>query len=67
MNDIKKIIQNIKTELGGEDVQDKAVAIALGMTPNHISLHKRRDSIPFKQIIKWCTKNKVSLEKILVA
>jgi DNA-binding Xre family transcriptional regulator len=58
--DFEKIIEKIKdiisTEIGNRKVLNKDVANALGITPENLSILKKRNKIPFKEIALFLKK-----------
>lgn len=67
--DFEKIIEKIKdiisTEVGNRKVLNKDVANALGITPENLSILKKRNKIPFKEIALFCAKRKISINWLL--
>ncbi len=56
-------ILNKISELEKTDKINK-IAEALGMTQQNLSGSRKRDSIPYKHIIAYCIKNKISIDPI---
>jgi SOS-response transcriptional repressor LexA len=67
--DFEKIIEKIKDiisqEIGNRKVLNKDVANALGVTPENLSILKKRNKIPFKEIAIFCAKRKISINWLL--
>ncbi|ACM93197.1 conserved hypothetical protein [Nautilia profundicola AmH] len=65
----EKIIEKIKDilslEIGERKVLNKDVAKALGITPEHLSMLKKRNKIPFEELAYFCAKRKISLNWLL--
>lgn len=57
-------INNFKEEIGKPFLLDKEVAYQLGITPANFYSLKFRERIPFMQIIKYCKKNNIDINKI---
>ncbi len=55
---LKDIISSKKI---GKQVYDKDVAIELGISPATFTTMKKRGSIPYKDIMAFCAKNKISI------
>ncbi len=67
--ELSKIIEKIKDiislELGNRKVLNKDVAKALNITPEHLSMLKKRNKIPFEELAYFCAKRKISLNWLL--
>ncbi|WP_024790579.1 MULTISPECIES: S24 family peptidase [unclassified Lebetimonas] len=67
--DFEKIIEKIKdiisNEVGDRKVLNKDVANVLGITPENLSILKKRNKIPFKEIALFCAKRKISINWLL--
>jgi len=67
--DFEKIIEKIKdiisNEIGERKVLNKDVAKALGITPENLSILKKRNKIPFEEIAYFCAKRKISINWLL--
>jgi phage repressor protein C with HTH and peptisase S24 domain/DNA-binding Xre family transcriptional regulator len=67
--DFSEIIEKIKDILSNDKknkkVYDKDVAIALGLSKESLSHLKRKNSIPYEQIAKFCAQRKISINWIL--
>ncbi len=69
MPDFKEILNRIKDilsqELGNKKVYDKDIAESLGI--NHVSFAtmKSRKKIPYKEILEFCAKRKVSINWLM--
>ncbi len=65
----EKIIEKIKDilslEVGNKKVLNKDVAKALGITPENLSVLKKRNKIPFEELAYFCAKRKISLNWML--
>ncbi len=65
MYDLKKIIKKIKEiialEKKGKKVFDKDVANALAIPQTTFATMKKRNSIPFKEILEYCANKKISI------
>ncbi|NOZ90818.1 MAG: phage repressor protein [Epsilonproteobacteria bacterium] len=65
MYDFKPVIEKIKTilaqEKSGAKVFDKDVAKALDIPQTTFATMKKRNSIPFKEILQFCAKNRLSI------
>jgi SOS-response transcriptional repressor LexA len=62
---IEKIKDIISEEIGERKVLNKDVANALGITPEHLSMLKKRNKIPFEELAYFCAKRKISLNWLL--
>jgi len=62
---IEKIKDIISEEVGERKVLNKDVAKALGITPEHLSMLKKRNKIPFEELAYFCAKRKISLNWLL--
>jgi len=62
---IEKIKDILSLEVGEKKVLNKDVAKALGITPEHLSMLKKRNKIPFEELAYFCAKRKISLNWIL--
>lgn len=67
--DFEKIIEKIKdilsNEIGERKVLNKDVAKALGITPENLSILKKRNKIPYEEIAYFCAKRKISINWLL--
>ncbi len=67
--DFEKIIEKIKdilsNEIGEKKVLNKDVAKALGITPENLSILKKRNKIPYEEIAYFCAKRKISINWLL--
>jgi len=67
--DFERIIEKIKDiisqEVGERKVLNKDVAKALGITPENLSVLKKRNKIPFEELAYFCAKRKISLNWLL--
>jgi len=67
--DFSEIIERIKdilsNEIGNRKVLNKDVAKALNITPENLSILKKRNRIPFEEIAYFCAKRKISINWIL--
>ncbi len=67
--DFEKIIEKIKdilsNEIGERKVFNKDVAKALGITPENLSILKKRNKIPYEEIAYFCAKRKISINWLL--
>jgi len=64
MRNINEIIEDIKKKISTEPVLDKEVAKQLKMTGNRLSIHKKRETIPYVKVMDWCVLNNVSMKEI---
>jgi len=70
MRNINEIIGKIKVKVSIIDkkeihtILDKDVATALKITGNRLSIHKKRQTIPYVRIMDWCYTNNVSMKEI---
>ena len=62
---IEKIKDILSLEVGERKVLNKDVAKALGITPEHLSMLKKRNKIPYEELAFFCAKRKISLNWIL--
>ena len=69
MPDFKEIVSRIKdilsNELGGKRVFDKDIADALGIKHFSFATMKSRKRIPYKEILDFCAKRKISINWLL--
>lgn len=67
--DFEKIIEKIKDilscEIGERKVLNKDVAKALGISPENLSILKKRNKIPYEEIAYFCAKRKISINWLL--
>ena len=67
--DIKIIIDKIKDIISSEYVNqkvfDKDVAHALGISKDSLTHFKKRNAVPYEQIVYFCAKRKISINWIL--
>ena len=65
MYELKSIIKKIKKILAKENrggkIFDKDVAKALDIPQTTFATMKKRNSIPFKEILQYCAKNRLSI------
>ncbi len=65
MYDLKKVIKKIKEiialEKKGKKIFDKDVANALAIPQTTFATMKKRNSIPFKEILEYCANKKISI------
>ena len=65
----EKIIEKIKdilsNEIGNRKVFNKDVAKALNLTPENLSVLKKRNKIPYEEIAYFCAKRKISINWLL--
>lgn len=45
-------------------IRDEALAKALGLSPGAFANHKQRGSVPYKQLVRFCTENNLNLKFI---
>jgi phage repressor protein C with HTH and peptisase S24 domain len=62
---IEKIKDIISEEIGERKVLNKDVAKALNITPEYLSILKKRNKIPFEELAYFCAKRKISLNWLL--
>ncbi len=62
---IEKIKDILSNEIGERKVLNKDVAKALGITPENLSVLKKRNKIPFEEIAYFCAKRKISINWLL--
>ena len=69
MLDFETIMERIKDilskEIGNRKVYNKDVAAALGIKPEYLSMLKKRDRLPLKEILDFCAKRGVSANWLL--
>lgn len=67
--DINEIIDKLKDvlskELPDRRIFDKDVALALNMSKESLSQAKKKSSVPYEQISKFCAKRKISINWII--
>jgi SOS-response transcriptional repressor LexA len=65
----EKIMDKIKSiltvELGKDKILNKEVANVLGISPENLSMLKKRGKIPYEEIAYFCAKRKISINWIL--
>ena len=66
MRDFMAIVKELKLYLAknNEKIYDKKVADALGISPVNFATLKRRNSIPFENIINFCYKEDICCSEI---
>ncbi len=62
---IEKIKDIISNEIEDRKVLNKDVAKALGITPENLSVLKKRNKIPYEEIAYFCAKRKISINWLL--
>jgi len=62
---IEKIKDIISNEIGNRKVLNKDVAKALNITPENLSILKKRNKIPYEEIAYFCAKRKISINWLL--
>jgi len=68
MNDFQTITTSLKKLLStqqGKEVNDKALALALGLLPSTFSSMKRRGNIPYKAILDFCHQHNINANTLL--
>ncbi len=69
MPDILSVLQKVKDilsqEVGERKVYDKDVAEALGINQLTLATMKNRAKIPYKEILEFCAKRKISINWVL--
>ncbi|WP_458701364.1 S24 family peptidase [Sulfurospirillum sp. 1307] len=69
MPDIVEILNRIKdilsSEIGNKKVFDKDVANALGINQVTLATMKKRGKIPYKEVLEFCAKRKISINWLL--
>jgi len=69
LRNFEKIIEKIKdilsNEIGNRKVFNKDVAKALNLTPENLSILKKRNKIPYEEIAYFCAKRKISINWLL--
>jgi len=67
--ELETIVDNIKDilscELGEKKIYDKDVALALGISKESLSHHKRKKTIPYEGIVYFCAKRQISINWVL--
>jgi len=67
--DIKIIIEKLKDIISSEHVNqkvfDKDVAHALGISKDSLTHFKKRNAVPYEQLVYFCAKRKISINWIL--
>lgn len=64
---INEIVENIRLELFSKSddyVKNKDVAEAIGMSQQKLAVCIHRNSIPYKNIVKFCIDENVDIHKI---
>ena len=67
MKNFNLITKKLKQHLSNSKkirVYDKDLACALGITPTNFATLKRRKSIPYEQIIKFCHNEKICCSEV---
>jgi len=62
---IEKIKDILSNEIGNRKVLNKDVAKALNLTPENLSVLKKRNKIPYEEIAYFCAKRKISINWLL--
>ncbi len=69
MNSFVDIVEEIKSIISGEvapkKVFDKDVAAALGISQMNFATMKKRDKIPFNELLDFCAKRSISINWLL--
>lgn len=65
MLEFNEILERLKDIISsrtiGRQVYDKDVAMELGITPATFATMKKRGSVPYKEIMEFCARNKISI------
>ncbi len=65
MLEFNEILERLKDIISsrtiGRQVYDKDVSVQLGITPATFATMKKRGSIPYREIMEFCAKNKISI------
>lgn len=64
MQSFNQIVTTLKQIIGSD--KDKAVAVALGIKPTTFASMKRRQRIPFKAILSYCSDNCIDANTVLL-
>ncbi len=62
---IDKIKDILRIELEKDKILNKDVAKALNLTPENLSMLKKRNKIPYEEIAYFCAKRKISINWLL--
>jgi len=66
---IEEVIERVKDilskEFGERKIYDKDVAKALGITPEHLSMLKRRRKLPLPELLDFCASRKININWLL--
>ncbi len=62
---VERIKDIISQEVGARKVYDKDVARALGITPEHFSMLKKRGRLPIKELLDFCAKRRININWLL--
>ncbi|OCL92468.1 putative HTH-type transcriptional regulator [Aliarcobacter thereius] len=62
---IDKLKDILSNELDNKKVFDKDVAASLNISKESLSIMKKKNSIPYEQIAKFCAKRKISINWVL--
>ena len=68
MNDLLTITNKLKTllsQITQSKVQDKDLALVLGITPANLASMKRRNSIPYRAILDFCVRHHINANTLL--
>ncbi len=64
MQSFNQITNKLKQIIGSD--KDKAVAAALGIKPTTFASMKRRQKIPYKAILVYCSDNRIDANTVLL-
>lgn len=66
---IEEVIERLKDilskEYGERKIFDKDVAKALGITPEHLSMLKRRQKLPLPELLDFCARKRININWLL--
>jgi len=67
MKDFKEIMDQLKLYISTDcqkKVKDKDLAVALEMSPSRFATLKKRETIPYETILKFCEKEDISCSRL---
>ena len=65
MKQLSEIIEDIKNIISNDVVYDKDVAEALGLAQRNLANRKKRNNMPYEEIIDFCHNNDVDVDNLL--
>ena len=58
-------LKTVLTQITQRKVQDKDLALVLGITPANLASMKRRNTIPYRAILDFCVRHHINANTLL--